>query len=64
VLGAIVWCSMVVTVGYLVGDELYPAARDGASNFAMGWRRRVCAAATDFDLLVEGPAPCSVEAAP
>jgi len=26
VLGAIVWCSMVVTVGYLVGDELYRAA--------------------------------------
>jgi len=25
VLGAIVWCSLVVTVGYLVGDELYPA---------------------------------------
>jgi membrane protein DedA with SNARE-associated domain len=23
VLGAIVWCSLVVTVGYLVGDELY-----------------------------------------
>ncbi len=26
VLGAIVWCSLVVTVGYLVGDELYRAA--------------------------------------
>ena len=25
VLGAIVWCSLVVTVGYLVGGELYPA---------------------------------------
>jgi membrane protein DedA with SNARE-associated domain len=25
VLGAIVWCSLVVTVGYLVGDELYRA---------------------------------------
>ena len=25
VLGAIVWCSMVVTVGYLVGDQLYQA---------------------------------------
>jgi membrane protein DedA with SNARE-associated domain len=25
VLGALVWCSLVVTVGYLVGDELYPA---------------------------------------
>jgi membrane protein DedA with SNARE-associated domain len=23
VLGAIVWCSIIVTVGYLVGDELY-----------------------------------------
>ena len=26
VLGALVWCSMVVTVGYLVSDELYQAA--------------------------------------
>ncbi len=25
VLGALVWCSLVVTVGYLVGGELYPA---------------------------------------
>jgi membrane protein DedA with SNARE-associated domain len=25
VLGAIVWCSLVVTIGYLVGDELYRA---------------------------------------
>lgn len=25
VLGAIVWCSLVVTVGYLIGDELDPA---------------------------------------
>ncbi len=25
VLGAIVWCSLVVTVGYLLGDELYRA---------------------------------------
>ena len=25
VLGAIVWCSLVVTVGYLVGNELLPA---------------------------------------
>lgn len=25
ILGAIVWCSLVVTVGYLVGDELYRA---------------------------------------
>jgi len=25
VLGALVWCSIVVTVGYLVGDELYRA---------------------------------------
>ena len=25
VLGAIVWCSLIVTVGYLVGDELYRA---------------------------------------
>lgn len=25
ILGAIVWCSLVVTVGYLVGNELYPA---------------------------------------
>ncbi|HUO05332.1 MAG TPA: DedA family protein [Candidatus Binataceae bacterium] len=24
VLGAITWCTMVVTVGYLAGDELYP----------------------------------------
>jgi membrane protein DedA with SNARE-associated domain len=24
-LGAIVWCSLVVTVGYLVGNELSPA---------------------------------------
>jgi membrane protein DedA with SNARE-associated domain len=23
VLGAIVWCSIIVTVGYLLGDELY-----------------------------------------
>lgn len=23
VLGAIIWCAMVVTIGYLVGDELY-----------------------------------------
>jgi len=27
VLGAIVWCSLVVTVGYLVGDELYRAMK-------------------------------------
>lgn len=26
VLGAIVWCSLVVTVGYLLGDEFYRAA--------------------------------------
>jgi membrane protein DedA with SNARE-associated domain len=26
ILGAIVWCTMVVTVGYLVGDELYRVA--------------------------------------
>ncbi len=26
VLGAIVWCSVVVTIGYLVGDELYHVA--------------------------------------
>jgi membrane protein DedA with SNARE-associated domain len=25
VLGALVWCSLVVTVGYLIGDELDPA---------------------------------------
>jgi membrane protein DedA with SNARE-associated domain len=25
ILGAMVWCSLVVTVGYLVGDELYRA---------------------------------------
>jgi membrane protein DedA with SNARE-associated domain len=25
VLGALVWCSLVVTVGYLVGGELIPA---------------------------------------
>lgn len=25
VLGAVVWCTLVVTVGYLVGDELYRA---------------------------------------
>jgi membrane protein DedA with SNARE-associated domain len=27
VLGALVWCSLVVTIGYLVGDELYEVAR-------------------------------------
>jgi membrane protein DedA with SNARE-associated domain len=26
VLGAVVWCSLVVTIGYLVGDELYRVA--------------------------------------
>jgi membrane protein DedA with SNARE-associated domain len=26
VLGALVWCTLVVTIGYLVGDELYRAA--------------------------------------
>jgi membrane protein DedA with SNARE-associated domain len=27
VLGALVWCTLIVTVGYLVGDELYQAVR-------------------------------------
>jgi membrane-associated protein len=27
VLGALLWCSMVITVGYLVGDELERAAQ-------------------------------------
>ena len=27
VLGALVWCTLIVTVGYLVGDELYRAVR-------------------------------------
>ena len=26
VLGAMVWCSIVVTIGYLVGDQLYRVA--------------------------------------
>lgn len=27
ILGALVWCSLIVTVGYLLGDELYRVAR-------------------------------------
>ncbi len=38
VLGAIVWCSLVVTVGYLVGDELYRALTSGnqISHWVLG----------------------------
>ncbi len=35
VLGAIVWCSLIVTVGYLVGDELYRVA--GMAHSASRW---------------------------
>jgi membrane protein DedA with SNARE-associated domain len=35
ILGAIVWCSIVVTVGYLVGDEIYRAV--AAANHLSHW---------------------------
>ncbi|HEY6395246.1 MAG TPA: DedA family protein [Candidatus Binataceae bacterium] len=35
VLGALVWCSLVVTVGYLVGDELYRAVE--MAHLASRW---------------------------
>jgi membrane protein DedA with SNARE-associated domain len=35
VLGALIWCSMVITVGYLVGDELERAAR--VAHLATYW---------------------------
>jgi|SRR5271166_5096853 len=34
-LGAIVWCSLVVTIGYLVGDELYRVAE--MAHHAQRW---------------------------
>ncbi len=35
VLGAIIWCTLVVTVGYLLGDELYRVA--GLAHAARRW---------------------------
>jgi membrane protein DedA with SNARE-associated domain len=35
VLGALIWCSMVITVGYLVGDELERAAQ--VAHVATHW---------------------------
>ena len=63
VLGAIVWCSLVVTVGYLVGDELYPRIDDGSSGVAMDWAwPGLLCAGRGLRLLVEGPPSCGVAA--
>jgi membrane protein DedA with SNARE-associated domain len=35
VLGAIVWCSLIVTIGYLLGDELYRVVR--LAHLASRW---------------------------
>jgi membrane protein DedA with SNARE-associated domain len=35
VLGAIIWCALIVTLGYLVGDELYRAAE--MAHHAQRW---------------------------
>ncbi len=42
VLGAIVWCSLIVTIGYLVGDELYRVAR--LAHLASRWTEVIVAA--------------------
>jgi membrane protein DedA with SNARE-associated domain len=42
VLGAIVWCSLVVSIGYLLGDELYRAVR--LAHLASRWTEAAAAA--------------------
>jgi len=55
ILGALVWCTLVVTVGYLLGDEFYRAASMTHQNGAMDWARGIHPRSRRFVLLVERP---------